>query len=148
MESLGLFGGEGDGLDGALDFAAAFGDDLALFAGDGFGQIVGAFTHEFGGTHEDRVAAVGGQLAHHGGATDGAGDGGFHIGGVAAGNGVEGALVEGIDDGHLGIAVDPLAADVHLHGGDSLRWLGVVSGEGRKGLVTSGQRCVAEIVLR
>ena len=98
-----------------------FGDDLALFAGDGLGQVVGPFVHEVGGALEDAVAAMRRQLGHHGGAAGRAGNGGLHVGGGAPGHGVKGILVEGIDDGHLGIAVNPLAADIHFHGESSLR---------------------------
>ena len=116
VEPLGLLGRQGDGLDGPLHFSAALGDDLALFAGDGLGQIVGAFVHQVGGALQNGVAAMGRQLAHYGGATDGAGDGRLNVGCRASRHGVKSSLVKGVDDGHLVIAVNPLAADVHSHG--------------------------------
>ena len=116
VQSLGFLGGQRDGLDGALHFATALSNDFAFLAGDGLGQVVGPFVHQVGGALQDAVTAVRRQLGHDSGAPGRAGDGSLNVGGGAPRHGVKGVLVKGIDDGHLGIAVHPLAADIHLHG--------------------------------
>ena len=122
VDAFGFLGGAGDGLDGASHLATALGDGLAFFEGDGAAEVFGALFHELGGAAENQVALVAGDAGHFLCALDGGGDGEVDVVGVAAGDGVDGGAVEGVNDGNGTRAVGPLGAYVHLHWGPPDGW--------------------------
>ena len=115
IESLGLFGGQGDGLLGPGCLAHTFADDFAFLGGNRTPQFFKAFGHQLGGLVENFVTLVGGHGAHDLGTALGRGYGRFYILGIPSGDGVDHGAVKGIVNIDFFVFVDPVAANKHFH---------------------------------
>ena len=108
-QALGLFAGDGQGVDAASGLTSRLANCFRSLAGDGDGEVLEIVRHDCRGFEEDLRALVGGHRAGHAASGIGRGERGFDIGFGGGGDGVDQGVVEGVANVDRLVSIHPLA---------------------------------------